>query len=125
MQESWYPITDFYEFDRHQRCRHRKDPPNKWIRLSCVYKLRIGKKIIHVGRSDTCRKHGGAEKVRKAIIQLLGITGQNPAVAKTKMWEQLRLRYQPSYFNIELGIIETKNVAKVYAQELEATNKLL
>jgi hypothetical protein len=42
-------------------------------------------------------------------------------VTKTKMWEQLRLQYHPSYFNIELGIIETRNVAKVYAQELKAT----
>ena len=75
-----------------------------------------------MGRSDTCRRHGGAEKVRKAIIQLLGITNQNPSVKKTKMWEQLRLQYHPSYFNIELGIIETRNVAKVYAQELKATH---
>lgn len=122
MTERWYPITDFYEFDRNQRCRHRKDTPVKWIKLSCVYKLRINKKVIHVGRSDTCRRHGGAEKVRKAIIQLCGITNQNSAVPKTKVWEQLRLQYQPSYFNIELGIIQTKNVAKVYAKELKSTH---
>ena len=46
-----------------------KNPKTKWIRLSCVYKIKIKSKIVHVGRSDTCKKHGGAEKVRKALVK--------------------------------------------------------
>ena len=118
----WHPISDFYVFDSEHRCRHRKDPPRKWIRLSCVYKIKIDSKIVHVGRSDTCRKHGPAEKVRKAIVQLLGLESYNPSVATTKMWREIRLQHRPNSSNIEIGIIETKNVDRVYAQESQRTN---
>ena len=42
-----------------------------------------------VGRSDTCKKHGGAEKVRKAIVNLLNVFEHNKSVTKTKYWEKL------------------------------------
>ena len=73
----WYKITDFYRFEG-KRLRHSKNPTTKWIRLNCVYKLRVGSKIVHVGRSDTCKKHGPAEKVRKAIVQLLALETHKP-----------------------------------------------
>jgi hypothetical protein len=117
MSIEWHPISDFYVFDSEHRCRHRKDPPRKWIRLSCVYKIKIDNKIVHVGRSDTCRKHGPAEKVRKAIVQLLGLESYNPSVATTKMWREIRLQHRPNSSNIHIGVIETKNVQRIYAQE--------
>jgi hypothetical protein len=118
----WHPISDFYVFDSEHRCRHRKDPPRKWIRLSCVYKIKIDSKIVHVGRSDTCRKHGPAEKVRKAIVQLLGLESYNPSVMTTKMWREIRLQHRPNSSNIHIGVIETKNVQRIYAQESQRTN---
>ena len=118
----WHPISDFYVFDSEHRCRHRKDPPRKWIRLSCVYKIKIDSKIVHVGRSDTCRKHGPAEKVRKAIVQLLGLESYNPSVATTKLWKEIRLQHRPNSSNIHIGVIETKNVQRIYAQESQRTN---
>jgi hypothetical protein len=118
----WHPVSDFYVFDSEHRCRHRKDPPRKWIRLSCVYKIKIDNKIVHVGRSDTCRRHGPAEKVRKAIVQLLGLENYNPSVGTTKLWREIRLRYRPNSSNIQIGVIETKNVQRIYAQESQRTH---
>ena len=118
----WHPITDFYTFTNDYRCRHRKDPPRKWIRLSCVYKIKIDNKIVHIGRSDTCRKHGPAEKVRKAIVQLLGLENYNPSVATTKMWREIRLQHRPNSSNIHIGVIETNNVKRIYAQESQRTD---
>lgn len=117
MKTEWYPITDFYTFTRDYKCRHRKDPPRKWIRLSCVYKIKINDTVVHIGRSDTCRKHGPAEKVRKAIVQLLGTEQYNPSVASTKLWTKIRLQHRPNSSNIMIGVIETKNVNRVYAEE--------
>ena len=122
MSLEWHPISDFYYFDSDGRCRHRKDPPRKWIQLNCVYKIRVDNKIIHVGRSDTCKKHGPAEKVRKAIVQLLGLEMYNPSVGKTKQWQQLRLQHSPNSSNIHIGVIETKHVQKVYTEENQRTN---
>ena len=122
MSIEWHPISDFYVFDSEHRCRHRKDPPRKWIRLSCVYKIKIDNKIVHVGRSDTCRKHGPAEKVRKAVVQLLGLESYNPSVATTKMWREIRLQHRPNSSNIHIGVIETKNVQRIYTQESQRTN---
>ena len=122
MSIEWHPISDFYIFDSEHRCRHRKDPPRKWIRLSCVYKIKIDSKIVHVGRSDTCRKHGPAEKVRKVIVQLLGLENYNPSVATTKLWREIRLQHRPNSSNIHIGVIETKNVKRIYAQESQRTN---
>jgi hypothetical protein len=118
----WHPISDFYIFNSEHRCRHRKDPPRQWIKLSCVYKIKIDNKIVHVGRSDTCRKHGPAEKVRKAIVQLLGLENYNPSVATTKMWREIRLQHRPNSSNIHIGVIETKNVQRIYTQESQRTN---
>jgi hypothetical protein len=118
----WHPISDFYVFDSEHRCRHRKDPPRQWIRLSCVYKIKINDRIVHVGRSDTCRRHGPAEKVRKAIVQLLGLENYNPSVGTTKLWREIRLRYRPNSSNIQIGVIETKNVQRIYAQESQRTH---
>ena len=122
MDIEWHPITDFYYFDSNHRCRHRKDPPRKWIQLNCVYKIKIDNKIVHVGRSDTCRKHGPAEKVRKAIVQLLGLESYNPSVATTKLWREIRLQHRPNSSNIHIGVIETPNVARIYAQESQRTD---
>ena len=68
------------------------------------------------------QKHGPAEKVRKAIVQLLGLEMYNPSVAKTKQWQQLRLQHRPNSSNIQIGVIETPNVARIYAQENQRTH---
>jgi hypothetical protein len=112
----WYNINDFYYFDG-KRLRHSKTPTTKWIKLKCVYKIRVGDKIVHVGRSDTCKKHGPAEKVRKAIVQLLGLEPSNPSVVPTKLWLEIRLRHRPNSSNISIGVIETNAIAKTYLQE--------
>ena len=112
----WYNIEDLYHIEGF-KIRHSKNPKTKWIRLPCVYKIKIGNKVVHVGRSDTCRKHGGAEKVRKALVNLLGIWEYNPAVPKTKTWDQIRLQHRPNSSNIKIGIIETNAIEKTYLQE--------
>jgi hypothetical protein len=73
----WYSIQDLYTIEKY-KIQHSKNPATKWIRLPCVYKIKINSKVVHVGRSDTCRKHGGAEKVRKALVNLLGIWELQP-----------------------------------------------
>jgi hypothetical protein len=122
MNIEWHPIKDFYTFTSDHRCRHRKDPPRKWLRLSCVYKIKVGDTVVHIGKSNTCKKHGPAEKVRKAIVQLLGIEQYNPSVSKTKTWTNIRLRHRPNSSNIMIGVIETKNVESVYAKESKTTD---
>ena len=112
----WYSIQDLYTIDKY-KIRHNKNPTTKWIRLSCVYKIKINSKVVHVGRSDTCRKHGGAEKVRKALVNLLGIWDYNPSVPKTKTWEKIRLQHRPNSSNIRIGILETNDIGKTYLQE--------
>ena len=87
-----------------------------------MYKIKINDTVVEIGRSDTCKKHGGAEKVRKAIVQLLNVTEHNPSVTKTKMWEQIRLKYRPNSSNIRIGIIKTNAIAKTYIQETQRTN---
>ena len=112
----WYSISDLYTIQDY-KITHKKDPVTKWIRLSCVYKIKIANKIVHVGRSDTCKKHGGAEKVRKALVNLLNIHEYNPSVPKTKTWDQIRLQHKPNSSNIKIGIIETNAIGKTYLQE--------
>jgi len=112
----YYKIQDLYTI-KDYKITHRKDPTNKWIRLPCVYKIKINNSIVHVGRSDTCKKHGGAEKVRKAIVNLLNVHEQNPSVAPTKYWTKIRLQYNPNSSNIKIGIIKTNNVSKTYIKE--------
>ena len=68
-------------------------------------------------RSDTCKKHGPAEKVRKAIVQLLALESHNPSVKPTKLWKEIRLRYRPNSSNISIGVIETNAIARTYLQE--------
>ena len=92
-------------------------PKTKWIKLPCVYKIKIDNKIVHVGRADTCKKHGGAEKVRKALVNLLGLWEYNPSVTKTKIWEKIRLQHRPNSSNIRIGIIKTNAIKKTYLQE--------
>ena len=72
---------------------------------------------MHVGRSDTCKKHGPAEKVRKAIVQLLALESHNPSVKLTKIWQGIRLKYRPNSSNISIGVIETNAISKTYIQE--------
>ena len=117
----WHPISDFYTW-KESKCLHRKDPPHKWIRLPCVYKISIRDKVVHTGRSDTCKKHGGAEKVRKAIVNLLNLTLDNPSVPTTKYWKEIRLKYRPNSSNIKIGIIKTNAIAKTYTQETQRSN---
>ena len=112
----WYSIQDLYTIDKY-KIRHNKNPTTKWIRLSCVYKIKINSKVVHVGRSDTCRKHGGAEKVRKALVNLLGLWEYNPSVPKTKTWVKIRLQHRPNSSNIRIGILETNDIGKTYLQE--------
>jgi len=112
----WYSIEDLYTI-KDYKITHRKDPVTKWVRLPCVYKIKIENKIVHVGRSDTCKKHGGAEKVRKALVNLLAIWDYNPSVPKTKTWEKIRLQHRPNSSNIRIGIIKTNAIQKVYLQE--------
>ena len=113
---NWYSIQDLYTIDKY-KIRHSKNPATKWIRLSCVYKIKINDTVVEVGRSDTCKKHGGAEKVRKAVVNLLNINEHNPSVVKTKRWEQIRLQHRPNSSNIKIGIIETNAIRKTYLQE--------
>tara|TARA_B100001778_G_C18360926_1_gene526368 strand:- start:138 stop:497 length:360 start_codon:yes stop_codon:yes gene_type:complete len=113
---NWYSINDLYTIERF-KIRHSKTPKTKWIKLPCVYKIKIDNKIVHVGRSDTCKKHGGAEKVRKALVNLLGLWEYNPSVTKTKIWEKIRLQHRPNSSNIRIGIIKTNAIKKTYLQE--------
>jgi hypothetical protein len=122
---SWHNIEDFYDISKSYKITHKKKPNNKFVRLSCVYLLKINQEVVHVGRSDTCRKHGGAEKVRKALVNLLNTTQYNSSVPKTKYWEKIRLKYRPNSSNIKIGIIETKNVEKIYTQESKKTNNII
>ena len=112
----WYSIQDLYTVEKY-KIKHSKTPKTQWIRLPCVYKIKINSKVVHVGRSDTCRKHGGAEKVRKALVNLLGIWDYNPSVPKTKTWEKIRLQHRPNSSNIKIGILETDDIGKTYLQE--------
>ena len=112
----WYSIQDLYTIEKY-KIRHNKNPTTKWIRLPCVYKIKINNTVVHVGRSDTCRKHGGAEKVRKALVNLLGLWEYNPSVPKTKTWEKIRLQHRPNSSNIRIGILETNDIGKTYLQE--------
>ena len=119
----WYSIQDLYTIEKY-KIKHKKNPITKWIRLPCVYKIKINDKIIHIGRSDTCKKHGGAEKVRKAIVNLLNILEHNPSVTKTKYWEKIRLQHKPNSSNIKIGIIKTNAIKKTYIQETTLWNML-
>ena len=112
----WYSIEELYKIEGY-KIKHSKKPKTKWLRLNCVYKIKINNKIVHVGRSDTCKKHGGAEKVRKALVNLLNIHEYNPSVPKTKVWDQIRLQHRPNSSNIRIGIIETNAIKKTYLQE--------
>jgi len=112
----WYSIEDLYTIDKY-KIKHSKNPATKWIRLPCVYKIKVNDEIVEVGRSDTCKKHGGAEKVRKALVNLLNVHEHNPSVTKTKRWEQIRLRHRPNSSNIKIGIIKTNAIKKTYLQE--------
>mgnify|MGYP001437620910 CR=1 FL=1 len=58
----WYAIEDLYTIEKY-KIKHNKNPKTKWIRLPCVYKIKINETVVEIGRSDTCKKHGGAEKV--------------------------------------------------------------
>ena len=113
---NWYSIEDLYTIQKYN-IKHSKTPKTKWIRLSCVYKIKVNHKIVHVGRSDTCKKHGGAEKVRKALVNLLNLHEYNPSVPKTKVWEQIRLQHKLNSSNIKIGIIKTNAIKKTYLQE--------
>ena len=113
---NWYKIEDLYTVEKY-KIKHNRRPETKWIKLPCVYKIKIANKIVHVGRSDTCKKLGGAEKVRKELVNLLNVLDYNPSVTKTKYWEKIRLQHTPNSSNIKIGIIKTNAIAKTYLQE--------
>ena len=113
---NYYKLQDLYTIEKY-KIKHNKNPKTTWIKLPCVYKIKIGNTVVHVGRSDTCKKHGGAEKVRKALVNLLNIHEYNPSVPKTKTWDQIRLQHKPNSSNIRIGIIETNAIQKTYLQE--------
>ena len=117
----WYAIEDLYTIEKY-KIKHNKNPKTKWIRLPCVYKIKINETVVEIGRSDTCKKHGGAEKVRKAIVNLLNVVEHNPSVTKTKRWEQIRLLHRPNSSNIKIGIIKTNAIKKSYLQETMGKN---
>ena len=117
----WYAIEDLYTIEKY-KIKHNKNPKTKWIRLPCVYKIKINDTVVEIGRSDTCKKHGGAEKVRKAIVNLLNVVEHNPSVTKTKRWEQIRLLHRPNSSNIKIGIIKTNAIKKTYLQETMGKN---
>ena len=112
-----YIGTDKRNYFENKKCRHKKDPPYKWIKLPCVYKIKINNKVVHVGRSDTCKKHGGAEKTRKALVQLMGWETKNPGITTTKLWESIKKTYKPNIGDIKIGIIATNDIEKVYNKE--------
>ena len=112
----YYSIQDLYSIENY-KIRHKKDPVTKWIKLPCVYKIKINDTVVHVGRSDTCTIHGGAEKVRKAIVNLLNVNSINPSVPTTKYWTAIRMKHKPNSNNIKIGIIKTNAINKIYTQE--------
>ena len=112
----WYNIEDLYTIKKY-KISHNRNPKTKWIRLPCVYKIKINDSVVEVGRSDTCRKHGGAEKVRKALVNLLNVLDHNPSVPKVKKWEEIRLQHRPNSSNIKIGIIKTNAIKRTYLQE--------
>ena len=117
----WYSLGDLYTI-KNYKIKHRKDPVTKWVKLRCVYKIKINDTVVEIGRSDTCKKHGGAEKVRKAVVNLLDVLQYNPSVTKTKYWEKIRLQHRPNSSNIRIGIIKTNAIKKTYIQETKGTN---
>ena len=97
----WYSIQDLYTIDKY-KIKHNKNPATKWIRLPCVYKIKINSKVV---------------QVRKALVNLLNIHEYNPSVPKTKVWNQIRLQHKPNSSNIKIGIIKTNAIGKTYLQE--------
>ena len=41
----WYSIQDLYTIEKY-KIKHKKNPVTKWIRLPCVYKIKINNKIF-------------------------------------------------------------------------------
>ena len=81
----------------------------KWHSIEDLYTIEKYK-IKH-------KKHGGAEKVRKALVNLLNVFEHNTSVTKTKYWERIRLQHKPNSSNIRIGIIKTNAIKKTYLQE--------
>ena len=40
----WYAIEDLYTIEKY-KIKHNKNPKTKWIRLPCVYKIKINENI--------------------------------------------------------------------------------
>ena len=115
---NWHKVEDLYIVCNKKIANvPKKKAIIDWVGIDCVYKIKVNNKVVHVGRSDTCKKHGGAEKVRKAIVNLLGISQYNPSVTNVKYWQKIRLQHKPNSSNIKIGIIKTNAIAKTYLQE--------
>ena len=115
---NWHKVEDLYIVCNKKIANvPKKKAIIDWVGIDCVYKIKVNNKVVHVGRSDTCKKHGPAEKVRKAIVQLLGLEPYNPSVTPTKLWREIRLKYRPNSSNISIEVIETNAIAKTYLQE--------
>jgi|TARA_B110000444_G_scaffold60236_1_gene56128 hypothetical protein len=114
-----FSIIELYNIDD-KKIKHisKKEHKTNWIGGSCVYKILIDDEVVHTGRSDTCKKHGGAEKTRKAIVQLLGWEKYNPGIKTTKDWKQLREQHMfPTLNDIKVEILFTNNIEKLYNKE--------
>jgi hypothetical protein len=116
---NWHNVESLYNINK-KKIKHipKKVASVDWVGINCVYKIKINNKVIHVGRSDTCKKHGGAEKTRKALVQLMGWETTNPGITTTKLWESIKKTYKPKIGNIRIGIIATNDIERVYNKEV-------
>ena len=116
---NWHTVDSLYIINK-KKIKHipKKVASVDWVGIDCVYKIKINNKVIHVGRSDTCKKHGGAEKTRKALVQLMGWETTNPGIITTKLWESIKKTYKPKIGNIRIGIIATNDIERVYNKEV-------
>ena len=88
---NWHTVDDLYVVCNKKIANiPKKKATIDWVGIDCVYKIKINNKVVHVGRSDTCKKHGGAEKTRKALVQLMGWETKNPGITTTKLWESIK-----------------------------------
>ena len=93
---NWHKVEDLYIVCNKKIANvPKKKAIVDWVGIDCVYKIKVNNKVVHVGRSDTCKKHGGAEKTRKALVQLMGWETKNPGITTTKLWESIKKTHKP------------------------------
>ena len=115
---NWHKVEDLYIVCNKKIANvPKKKAIVDWVGIDCVYKIKVNNKVVKVGRSDTCKKHGGAEKTRKALVQLMGWETKNPGITTTKLWESIKKTHKPKIGDIKIGIIATNDIEKVYNKE--------